>query len=65
MGSISCISELVLSIDVVFKSLSSTIWFVIEVITIGGCLPRFPGSYCSGSLRVHVSSSEGCEEVAS
>jgi hypothetical protein len=39
--------------------------FVVEVITIGGGPPGFVGSYCSRSLRVHVSSSERCEEIAS
>jgi hypothetical protein len=45
-GSISCISELVLSVDVVFKSLWSRMRFVVEVITVGGGLPGFLEASC-------------------
>jgi hypothetical protein len=48
-GSISCISELVLSVDVVFKWLWSRIRFIVEVITVGGGLPGFLGASCSGN----------------
>jgi predicted flavoprotein YhiN len=37
--------------------------FIIEVIIIGGGLPGFLGASSSGSLRVHVSSSERCEKL--
>jgi hypothetical protein len=47
-GSISCISELVLSFDV-FKSLWGRMNFVVEVTTTGGGLPDFLGASCSGS----------------
>jgi hypothetical protein len=38
--------------------------FVVEVVTIGGGLPDFLRASCSSSLRVHVSTSQRCEEVA-
>jgi hypothetical protein len=48
-----------------FKSFWSRMKFVVEVITIRGGLHDFLGDSCSSSLRVHESSSEKCEEVAS
>jgi hypothetical protein len=63
-SSTSCISELVLSFDVVFKSLCSRMRFVAEVITTSGGLPGYLGASCSGSLCVHASGSERWEEVA-
>jgi hypothetical protein len=49
-GSSPCISELVLSFNVFFKSLWSRMRFVVEVITIGGGLPRFLGASSCGSV---------------
>jgi hypothetical protein len=44
-----------------FKSLWSQKKFVVEVIIIGCGLPDFLGAFCSGSLRVHVSSSDSSD----
>jgi hypothetical protein len=57
--------RIVLSFDLLFKSLCSGISFVVEVIVIGGDLLDFLGASCSGSLLAHISISEGREEVAS
>jgi hypothetical protein len=35
--------------------------FTVEIIIIDGGLPGFLGAFCSGSLRVHISSSSQCQ----